>query len=109
MTVWDRMTSEEAVMLTASFLQQVPDIVQLPKAATQMVQLENTSQPRPYPAQPFPGTPGRDKGNWVFKDKNAATHLIRNSIGDGDEMIRRQMMSAEGKGSRDACDDVTAM
>ena len=137
--VWDRMTSEEAVLLTAAYMKHKqcdlslgtmvvsehknsgdgdgPNVLQdrlIPKTDLPNIQgLQQTnrfhSRDTTYPDEDLPGTADRIKGNWVFDDSNAATHIIRNSVGDGDEMIRRQMMSAVGMGARNARDDITAM
>ena len=128
--MWDRLTSEEAVILVAEHLNrtqgscsgsdhsvQTKEAAHIPKAELplkeafkSLMESDNASAPRPYPASDLPGSAARSNGNWTFKDDNAATHLVRNSIGDGDEKVRRQLMSAVGDaGVRDARDDVTAV
>lgn len=63
---------------------------------------------RPYPAEPLPGTPGRSDGTWVFEgDANAATHLIRNSLGGGDRKGRNELISVTGEVTRWLRDDIT--
>lgn len=119
------MTSEEAVILVAELLDNqiqgsvdaqgqgpgglIPKWI-LPFQSKFEDLMASADKDRPYPADAMPGSEGRCKGSWVFKDQNAATHLVRNSIGDGDEKLRRQMMSAVGDaGVREARDDVTAV
>lgn len=69
------------------------------------------TEPRRFPAEALPGTEGRDAGSWVFEDSNAATHLIRNTLGgrpwDGE--TRQRVLSMRDAGVRVMRDDMTAV
>lgn len=122
--MWDRITSEEAVILVAELLDRQENKSNaeakdgthaihkslLPFQAKFTNLMASGNADRPHPANPMPASDGRGSGAWVFKDENAATHLVRNSIGDGNEKTRAQMMSAVGDGGvRGARDDVTVV
>jgi pyruvate dehydrogenase phosphatase len=65
-------------------------------------------EPRPYPALPLPATTEENKnGSWVFGDKNAATHLIRNSLAGGDAQKRNELLSVHGEVTRWLRDDIS--
>ncbi len=103
------MSSEEATLLVALYLAHPkhPDISKnaLPSQFP-LIPQEN----RPYPAQDLPGSKTRSTGGWVFEgDGNAATHLIRNSLHGDDRKSRNQLLSIQGKVSRDLRDDITVM
>ncbi|WVQ72334.1 hypothetical protein IAR50_001885 [Cryptococcus sp. DSM 104548] len=105
--LWDRITSEEAALLTASYLSH-PTRKPIPK--TSLPKLFPLAPPLPkseqlYPAQELPQPEGE---TWVYEgDENAATHLIRNSLAGGDVKLRGELMSLSGKVSRWMRDDVT--
>lgn len=105
--MWDRITSEEATLLTAAYLKEKKrDDVSKAKLAEE-VPLK-TTEPRPYPVQDLPGSGNRDGGQWVFEgDDNAATHLIRNALGGGDRKLRGELLSLHGKVARYFRDDMT--
>lgn len=69
------------------------------------------SEDRKFPVEALPGTPGRDEGEWVFGDVNAATHLIRNALGGRgwDEDVRRKVLSMREGGTRVVRDDSTVV
>lgn len=124
--VWDNMTSEEATLLLASHLahpthsdihkstlpQQFP-LAPYPgqsadAATTPAQQAALTAGTRLYPVEDLPGSAPRSNGTWCFAgDDNAATHLIRNSLGGGDKAKRRELLSLKGDVSRWFRDDVT--
>ena len=107
-SVWDRISSEEATLLVASYLahRTHPDI---PKAQlAKLFPLAPSTEPRPYPAEDLPGSPSRWVQNWTYEgDTNAATHLIRNAIAGADKKYRSEMLSLHGKVSRYKRDDMT--
>ena len=123
-TVWDAMTSEEATLLVASYLSHPSHSdmhkstlpIQFPLApypgqkadATPPEQAALTASSRLYPVEDLPGSAPRSNGTWCFAgDTNAATHLIRNSLGGGDVKKRRELLSLQGGVSRWFRDDVT--
>ncbi|WVQ67412.1 uncharacterized protein L199_005608 [Kwoniella botswanensis] len=64
--VWDRLTSEEAVLLTAAYKDN-PSQGDIPKKALpERYPMVSPTDPRPYPAQELPGTGGRAEGAWAF-------------------------------------------
>lgn len=69
------------------------------------------SEPRPFPAETLPGKEERAAGDWVFEDTNAATHLIRNSLGGKgwDRDVRRKVLSMREGGTRSVRDDTTVV
>ncbi|WVQ82583.1 hypothetical protein IAT38_004713 [Cryptococcus sp. DSM 104549] len=105
--LWDRITSEEATLLTASYLSH-PTHSDIPKIA--LPNLFPLAPPlpadqRPYPAQDLP-QPSAEA--WVYEgDANAATHLIRNSLAGADKKTRGELLSLTGKVSRWMRDDIT--
>jgi len=108
--VWDRLSSEEATLLTAAHLDH-PEHPNVPKSSLPLdVSLFPPSEPRPYPVRPLPGTTTENsQGAWAFKDINAATHLIRNSLAGANRMLSRQILSITPPGSRGMRDDITAL
>lgn len=105
--MWDRLTSEEATALVASFMTQ-PKRDDVPKTELPKELKLSTTEPRPFPVQAMPGTADRAQGEWAFEgDHNAATHLIRNAFGGGDRKERTKLLSLQGKASRYFRDDVT--
>lgn len=48
-----------------------------------------------------------DRGSWMFKDENLATHLVRNAFGGGDERKLRELMSIPSPLARSYRDDIT--
>lgn len=110
-TVWDRITSEEATLLVASYLAH-PTHTDVHKSALPNLFPHIPSPPaitKLYPAEPSPTDPSRREGTWVFEgDRNAATHLIRNALAGGDRKVRRELLSVTGKESRWLRDDITA-
>lgn len=111
MLVWDRLTSEEATLLTAAHLASPihPDI---PKTA--LLGLYPQTVPpydHPWPKNLPPGssTCHMNKGSWVFEDQNASTHLIRNALMGGDRDLRRKVLSCKPPQARQMRDDITAL
>jgi pyruvate dehydrogenase phosphatase len=106
--VWDRISSEEAVLLMASYLNP-PTNSAIPKTQlAEQYRLAPPIEPRPYPADPLPATTDEKKsGSWVFGDKNAATHLIRNSLAGGDQQKREELLSVHGDVARWLRDDIS--
>lgn len=106
--VWDHLSSEEACLLVAAHLgkTQRPAVpkVTLPQLYPHIA----PSEPRPWPDKALPGTEDdNNKGSWTFKDQNVAAHLIRNSIGRGDEERWQQLLSLKGVAARNMRDDQT--
>ncbi|WVO16054.1 hypothetical protein L204_103719 [Cryptococcus depauperatus] len=105
--LWDRLTSEEATLLVASYLAHSSHP---PVYKTSLPKLFPLSSPLPlfqrlYPAQNYPQPEGE---TWVYEDdSNAATHLIRNSLAGGNLDLRAKLLSLTGKVSRWMRDDVT--
>jgi pyruvate dehydrogenase phosphatase len=110
-TVWDKLSSEEACLLAAAYYDRpVRDPIaktHLPKEYPLVPPAEGVK--RPHPAEPLPGTMGvYAEGHWVFQgDDNAATHLIRNAMGRGDDWERQRMLSLTGPMARSCRDDTT--
>lgn len=111
--MWDKLSSEEACLLAAAYYDRP---LQDPIAKTQLTKAYPLAGPpegvrRPYPAEPFPGTMGvYAEGQWVFQgDDNAATHLLRNAMGRGDDWERQRMLSLVGPMARSYRDDTTVM
>ncbi|WVQ81289.1 hypothetical protein IAT38_003412 [Cryptococcus sp. DSM 104549] len=104
--LWDRMTSEEASLLLASHLaaQHSPDV---PKDLLPSIFPHTPSLPEDQ--HPFPKEELATTGSWVFEDDNAATHLVRNSLGGGDRVLRKQFLSMRSPGVRAIRDDITAL
>ncbi|CAK9779770.1 unnamed protein product [Cutaneotrichosporon oleaginosum] len=105
--LWDRITSEEATLLMAAYLNNKKrNDVNKAKLAQEIPVA--TTEPRPFPVQDLPGSGKRDQGQWVFEgDSNAATHLIRNALGGGDRKLRGELLSLNGKVARYFRDDMT--
>ncbi|WRT63309.1 uncharacterized protein IL334_000214 [Kwoniella shivajii] len=103
--LWDRLTSEESVLLLASYLSHSthPDIpkTQLPK----LFPLVQPTEERPYPVQELPQPTG---ASWAYEgDSNAATHLIRNSLAGANRKNMAELLSMTGEVTREMRDDVT--
>ncbi|OCF43111.1 hypothetical protein I317_03080 [Kwoniella heveanensis CBS 569] len=103
--LWDRLTSEEATLLLASYLAH-PKHADIAKTTLPtLYPLAEPTSERPYPAQDLPQPKGE---SWAFEgDNNAATHLIRNSLAGADRKSRAELLSLSGKVSRWMRDDVT--
>ena len=109
MVVWARMTSEEASLILSAHL---ADPTPSPKSVTKshlplLHPYAAAKGPRPWPAEDLPGTKeGDENDTWTFADKNAALHLIRNSLGPGNTDERKWRLSADLRKYRD---DASAM
>ncbi|WVF66667.1 hypothetical protein IAT40_001408 [Kwoniella sp. CBS 6097] len=103
--LWDRITSEEATLLLASYLSH-PKHADIPKTTLPtLFPLSEPTSERPYPVQDLPQPKGE---SWAYEgDSNAATHLIRNSLAGADRKSRAELLSLSGKVSRWMRDDVT--
>ncbi|WWC57705.1 uncharacterized protein I303_100239 [Kwoniella dejecticola CBS 10117] len=103
--LWDRLTSEESVLLMASYLSH-PTHSDIQK--TELPRLYPLNPPieeRPYPVQELPQP---TDSSWAYEgDTNAATHLIRNSLAGANKKNRAELLSLNGKVSRWMRDDVT--
>ncbi|WVF69344.1 hypothetical protein IAT40_004120 [Kwoniella sp. CBS 6097] len=109
--LWDKITSEEAVLLLAAHSAH-PHHSPIPKTVLpgQFPQFSPPAEEmRPYPAEPLPGTVAdSSKGHWLFEDENAATHLMRNGLdGDGDKSVHRKTLSLPGGVARYVRDDTS--
>lgn len=105
--MWDRITSEEAALLMAGYLEHPKHD---PVAKTDLPNQINlvTTAPRPYPVEDMPGQGKRAKGAWAFDgDVNAATHLSRNALGGANRKKFQELMSLYGKTTRYFRDDMT--
>lgn len=113
MAVFDRVTSEEATLLMATYLEHEdhPPITIAKTDLPSRISLSDPPTERPWPAEPLPGTSGRDIGQWVFaNDENAATHMIRNSLpGHGNPEVHRMALSLRDSTARQFRDDMTAV
>lgn len=110
-SVWDGMTANEAVLLVAAHMDQpVRDDVRKARLAEEyrLVDLPDVGQP--YQGEPLPNLAVQQaEGVWSFRDENAALHLLRNSLGHGDEWVRRRLLSLRGDAARQYRDDTTVM
>lgn len=109
--MWDWTSSEEAALLLAGHLNH-PDGPNIPKSVLPAVhQFLDPPVDRKFPVEDLPGTPGRDNGEWVFEDVNAATHLIRNALGGmgWDKDVRGKVLSMREAGARVVRDDTTVV
>ncbi|WRT67095.1 uncharacterized protein IL334_004061 [Kwoniella shivajii] len=108
--VWERITSEEAVLLTAAYRDKPSQGDVLKTSLAEKYPLITPSEPRLFPVQDLPGTGDRIEGSWAFDgDKDAGTHLIRNVLGGGDKEWRRQLLSLREGAARQMRDDLTAV
>ncbi|KAK1926948.1 hypothetical protein DB88DRAFT_476186 [Papiliotrema laurentii] len=111
MTVWARLTSEEAALLVVAHLKH-PHHDPIPKADLPGLFPHHPPRiPRPYPAQPVPGSRGTTDGEWVFMDDNVVTHLIRNSLGSRGwcAETRRRVLSMDNGYVKFQRDDTSAI
>lgn len=92
----------------ASYLSPPPS-TSIPKTSLpEQYHLAPPIEPRPYPADPLPATTEeKKKGSWTYGDKNAATHLIRNSLAGGDVEKRTELLSLHGDVARWLRDDIS--
>ena len=92
----------------ASYLSPPPS-TSIPKTSLpEQYRLAPPIEPRPYPADPLPAsTEEKKKGSWTYGDKNAATHLIRNSLAGGDVEKRIELLSLHGDVARWLRDDIS--
>ena len=107
--MWDLISSEEAVLLTAAHSMHAnhPPISKktLAKLFPQVL-----AEDRPYPAEDMPGTTLKNShGSWVFKDDNPAVHLIRNAVGYGDQWLMRLFLSMNDGLVRSVRDDISVV
>ena len=102
-SVSDGLSSEEVALLIAAKRSQAGlDQVVSKSELAQQITLE-TLEPRPYPAQPLPGTTeANSKGTWTLTDDNLATMVLRNAMGKGDEELGRRLMSMNKEGGAKA-------
>ncbi|WWC69502.1 uncharacterized protein I206_103444 [Kwoniella pini CBS 10737] len=108
--VWERLTSEEAVLLVAAFKDNATQGDLSKIALAEKYPLIPPKEPRLFPVQDLPGTESRSEGSWTFEgDKDAGTHLIRNVLGGSDKEWRQQVLSLRDSAARQMRDDMTAM
>lgn len=105
--MWDRLTSEEAILLIARHLSSHDSDQEISKRILPAQIQLRLPDDRPHPDDPLPGSEGRDKGSWTLVDENPATMLIRNAIGDGDAEVRRMVLSLGSPIGRAMKDDMT--
>jgi pyruvate dehydrogenase phosphatase len=108
--VWDRLSSEEAALLTAAYLDE-PTRPDVPKTdLPSLYPFAATRQPAPFPVSDAPGVGCKAKGIWVFDgDENAATHLIRNAINLGSRAVGQMSLSIRTREAKPLRDDTAAM
>jgi len=104
------MTSEEGALLLCAHMKNPKHADILNTDLPQQIPFLSLAQPRAYPAEPLPGSKERSEGSWVFEDDNAATHLMRNTLGGAgwNREVRRQVLSMRGQGTRVMRDDITS-
>ncbi|KAK6904804.1 hypothetical protein I204_08407 [Kwoniella mangroviensis CBS 8886] len=103
--LWDRLTSEESVLLIASYLDHSKHSDISKTELPNLYPLLPSKGERPYPVQDLPQP---KDGSWAYEgDTNAATHLIRNSLAGANRKNRAELLSLNGKVSRWMRDDVT--
>ncbi|WWC70669.1 uncharacterized protein I206_104620 [Kwoniella pini CBS 10737] len=109
--LWDKISSEESILLLSAHLSNsIQNPIPKSKLPNMFSQIDNFDE-RPYPSEELPGTIEKNsKGNWLFEDKNSATHLIRNGLdGNGDKEIHNMILSLTGSGAREVRDDTSVM
>ncbi|EJD36802.1 protein serine/threonine phosphatase 2C [Auricularia subglabra TFB-10046 SS5] len=95
--LWEWLSNSDVVALVGGLLDGR-------RVAARVAMAEHS--PDAYLPPPFPGGHGRD---WVFKDANAATHLIRNAVA-GDSVKALQMQySLPASVARNYRDDMAAV
>ncbi|KAL7420258.1 hypothetical protein Q5752_005227 [Cryptotrichosporon argae] len=108
--LWDRITSEEATLLVASYLKhRTADPISRTNLAAVVPLSTAGPDAHPYPTEPAPDSAERvAHPPWAFEgDANAATHLIRNSLAGAAADKRAELLSVHGKVARWLRDDVT--
>ncbi|MCJ1395315.1 hypothetical protein MMC18_008199 [Xylographa bjoerkii] len=104
--LWDRMKSEQAVLLVGKWLdKKVEPGIGTQKAPKQSTYLQNVGSDMPL----------RSQMTWwevhaesiIVVDDNAATHLARNALGGADEELLRGMLTFRAPYSRNLRDDIT--
>jgi pyruvate dehydrogenase phosphatase len=103
-TVWDSITSEEAVGLVATHLAHAKHA-----PISRAVVLSSLLPELPESRSKYPGPRPKDEalsGEWVYRDDNAATHLIRNSLSTGNKTAY-ELLSMKAPVARWLRDDVT--
>lgn len=100
-TVWDAISSEESVALVASFLSK-PPVKSFPRAQITSKLLPQTAES----AARYPKSENQTSGDWVYQDKNAATHLIRNALSTGNKTAY-ELLSMKAPIARWMRDDIT--
>lgn len=101
--LWDELSSDEVVALVGGYLTGLDGVV------------TKADLPRLVPVSGGVTVEGKakdkheknDLGSWVFVDKNLSTHLIRNAIRQGDDLILRRRLSIPAPLSRRNRDDIT--
>ena len=88
--LWDYLTSEQAVDLISQWLKthnvtkgiSQPERIQAPDA----IPVHDVSnRPNPHPDMAYTDIQAADEKHFVVLDDNAATHLVRNALGGGNE------------------------
>jgi pyruvate dehydrogenase phosphatase len=105
------MTVNEAVQLTAAHMEDpIRDDTSKASLAERYKLVDLPETVEPYQGEPLPGTMATQyQGSWSFHDENAALHLLRNSLGHGDEWARHRLLSLCGDAARQYRDDRTVM
>ncbi|WWC61165.1 uncharacterized protein I303_103745 [Kwoniella dejecticola CBS 10117] len=108
--IWERIASEEAVLLVAAYKHDPTQGEVSRMALAEKYPLMAPGEDRKFPIQDLPGTGSRAEGSWTFEgDADASTHLIRNVLGGSDKEWRRQVLSMRESASRQMRDDLTAV
>lgn len=103
-TVWDSITSEEAVGLVATHIAHAKH-----KPISRSIVQHSLLPETPESRGKYPGPRSEEDalgGEWVYQDDNAATHLIRNSLSTG-KKTAYELLSMKAPVARWLRDDVT--
>ena len=100
--LWDRLSSAQVVSLVSGYLAGI-------KGTVQRSSLPVATSNAGFEGKSHKPSLSSDKGIWVFKDDNLATHLLRNSFisADGSEEDVRKMVSIPPPTARSFRDDIS--
>lgn len=110
--LWDRMTNDQAVDLIKRWLEFHDPSQEVAPADTSLSPTSITPQPAENeaasrPQRHYASFYTADEANFVVKDDNAATHLVRNALGGKDEDMLRGLLTASPPKSRQMRDDIS--
>ena len=107
--LWDRLTNEQAVRLVGKWLQKHDPSTEAPVDPSPLpvardydqeredVKREARTRGHPEPQKAYTTVTGADPRHFVVKDSNAATHLVRNALGGGDEDLLRGLLTVPAR------------